>query len=190
MPELTITLPYVYCSMGNPMRESTLSPSTGLRMWPLYTRKLEFSSSVFPANIWLKFSTAWPRVSLRFCPWLILNLTRGVLSVSMMCSSGEIQWTRGSFLLTNSILSIFFAIHRGEGDCIEWGKPWLGSGPGNSGFSHVGKCLKKSHYRTAKTAHKLQTSWLHLIQNRIYSIYVSFKSRQHFYQINENFPMV
>jgi hypothetical protein len=38
MPELTITSPYVEYStfiMGNPMPESTLSPSMGLRIWPL-----------------------------------------------------------------------------------------------------------------------------------------------------------
>jgi hypothetical protein len=41
MPELTITSPYVYSrvdfntfTMGNPMPESTLSPSQGLWIWP------------------------------------------------------------------------------------------------------------------------------------------------------------
>jgi hypothetical protein len=32
------------------------------------------------------------------------------------------------------------------------------SGQGNSGFSHVGKCIKKSPYRIVKAAYNLQTS--------------------------------
>ncbi len=45
-------------------------------------------------------------------------LTWALLFVPVMCVSGENQWVRGSFVLTNRSV---FSIHRGERDWIEGG---------------------------------------------------------------------
>ncbi len=56
-----------------------------------------------------RYHLSWPRVDLRFCPWLLMfkywrggpDLTGALLSVPITCISSVNQWVRGSFLLTN-----------------------------------------------------------------------------------------
>ncbi len=54
MPGLTVTSPYAdsnTCNMGNPMPESSLSPSQGIRIWPQYNMfEREVPNSQVPSH--------------------------------------------------------------------------------------------------------------------------------------------
>jgi hypothetical protein len=100
---------------------------------------------------WLNMAWGWPGV-LSMAPIVQIYikqvvLTWALLSVPFTCVSGENQWVRGSFILTNRSV---FSIHRGERYWIEGGGGHPRPGLTSKNFrlnTSAEKGIKKSHLR-------------------------------------------